>query len=220
MPPEFKLNPQKLEDILNWILPGAQFLYRDTDFPCDTSALYSKVNLLRAGFFIDCSARASRLTRKTRFIILSAHSAPMWAAMPKDKELQSWKMHVLHFNSVFKVMDVFNFGGKTQVFLLHIPWQAIPLFTMETTFNFDIEGFAKLNLVEKVRKNFIEKMRLPADRDLESTAWLERTAALPGVIGSGFAPLEYVADTPEVAAFSQTVHHLADDLSPLNMPEE
>lgn len=220
MPPEFKLNPRKLKDIINWTLPGAQFLYRDTDFPFDTSAIYKKHTLFRAGFFIDCSAKPSRLTKNTRFIILSAHSAPLWAAMSGHKEMQAWKMHVLHFNSVFKVMDIFHFGGKTQVFLLHVPWQAIPLFTMEATFNFDIEGFAKINLVETARKNFIENMNMPADADLDSPAWIERTYALPGVTGQGITSLEYVADTPDVIDLSRTVHRLADDLAPINMPEE
>lgn len=210
-----------LESILNWTLPGLQFLYRDTDYPFDTASLYSKLTLFRAGFFIDCSARAGKLTKKTRFIIASAHSAPMWAMMPMDEDMNEWRMHTLHFNSYFKVMDVYQVGDKTQVLLLHIPYQGISLFHPETSMQFNFEGVAKLNLVEMARKSFDAKMQMEPIQALESKAWVGRTFELPGTCSGGIALFEpQDAPNPKVKEFSDLIHQLAKDDDSLNRPSE
>lgn len=210
-----------LESILNWTLPGLQFFYRDTDYPFDTAALYSKLKLFRAGFFIDCSAKAGKLTKKTRFIIASAHSAPLWEMMPWDEDMNEWKMHTLHFNSYFKVMDVYQVGDKTQVCLLHIPYQGIPIFSPDTSMQFNFEGAANLNLVEMARKSFDTKMQMDTIPALESEAWTERTFELPGTCSEGIAPFEpQEAPNQKVKEFSDLIHQLAKDDDPLNRPKE
>lgn len=210
-----------LESILNWTLPGLQFFYRDTDYPFDTAALYSKLKLFRAGFFIDCSAKAGKLTKKTRFIIASAHSAPLWSMMPWDDEMNEWRMLTLHFNSYFKVMDVYQVGDKTQICLLHIPYQGIPLFHPESSMQFNIEGGANINLVEMARKSFDTKMLMEPIPALESEAWVERTFELPGTSSGGIAPFEpQEAPNQKVKEFSDLIHQLAKDDDPLNQPKE
>ncbi len=210
-----------LESILNWTLPGLQFLYRDTDYPVDTAALYNKLTLFRAGFFIDCSAKAGKLTKKTRFIIASAHSAPLWEMMPWDEDMNEWRMHTLHYNSYFKVMDVYQVGDKTQVLLLHIPYQGIRFFHPETSMQFNFEGVANINLVEMARKSFDTKMQMDPIPALESEAWMDRTFELPGTSSEGIASFEpQEALNQEVKEFSELIHKLANDDDSLNRPKE
>lgn len=210
-----------LEKVLNWTLPGLQFLYRDTDLSIDSAALYSKLKLFRAGFFIDCSAKAGKLTKKTRFIIASAHSAPIWAMMPHDEDMNNWRMHTLHFNSYFKVMDVYQVGDKTQVLLLHIPYQGIPLFSPDTSMQFNFEGVANINLVEMARKSFDTKMQMDPIPALESEAWIERTFELPGTNADGIALFDpQEAADEKVKSFSELIHNLAKDDDDLNKPIE
>lgn len=210
-----------LESVLNWTLPGLQFFYRDTDYPFDTATLYSKLKLFRAGFFIDCSARAGKLTKKTRFIIASAHSAPIWSMMPMDEDMNEWRMHTIHFNSYFKVMDVYQVEDKTQICLLHIPYQGIPFFHPETSMQFNFEGVANINLVEMARKSFDTKMQMDPIPALESEAWVERTFELPGISSEGIAPFEpQEAPNQKVKEFSDLIHQLAKDDDPINRPKE
>lgn len=156
--------------------------------------------------------------KKTRFIIASAHSAPLWEAMPEDDDLQAWKLHVLHFNSIFKVMDIYKVGDKTQILLLHIPYKAIPLFIPETGIQFDFEGALPLNIVDIARKSFDTKMQMDSIPDLETEAWNERTFNLPGVSSDGVTTLEYVEDSPEVASLSQAIRKFGEDEDPINRP--
>lgn len=210
-----------LESILNWTLPGLQFLYRDTDYPFDTAGLYSKLKLFRAGFFVDCSAKAGKLTKKTRFIIASAHSAPLWQMAPWDEDLNEWKLHTLHFNSYFKVMDVYQVGDKTQVCLLHIPYQGIPLFAPDSSMQFNFEGSANINLVELTRKSFDTKMQMDPIAAHESEAWTERTFELPGTCSTGIVPFEpQEAPNPKVKEFSDLIHKFANDDDALNRPSQ
>lgn len=216
-----KANVDLLERILNWTLPGLQFFYRDTDFPYDTASLYEKLRLFRVGFFMDCSARAGRLTKKTRFIIASAHSAAVWAMMPWDEDMQQWRMHTFHYNSYFKVMDVYRVGDKTQVCLLHIPYQGIPFFHPETSMVFDLEGVSSINIVELARRSFDDKMQMEPIAALESEAWVERTFQLPGLYSRGIVPFEPdESPIPKAKEFGDLIHELAKDDDELNRPKE
>lgn len=131
--------PQELirffEKSINWILPGCQLFYRDTDADIDVQKSYQVGSVIRAGFFIDVTVRAQRPTTKFRFIIGSAHCAKLYEAVP-DADMVRWRLCTLHFNSYFKVMDVYEKEGVTQIFLLHIPYQAVPFFMSEHSFNF------------------------------------------------------------------------------------
>lgn len=216
--PEFPFDNKYIEDVLNWTLPGCQLLYRDTDFPFDAASLYEKLTLFRAGFFIDCSAKAGKLMKKTRFILASAHSASLWKIMPEDEDMQAWKLHTLHFNSYFKVMDIYKVGDKTQILLLHIPYKALPLFAPNTEIQFNFEDALPLNLVEIARKSFDTKMQMDPIPELETEAWNERTFNLPGTCAEGIATLDYVDDTPEVASLSQLIRKLAEDEDSINRP--
>lgn len=82
--PEFPFEPAAIEAVMNWMLLGLQLFYRDTDYKGDLDSLaksYMDKGIIRAGFFVDCTSRAAKPTRRLRFIIASAHAAEIWKVM-------------------------------------------------------------------------------------------------------------------------------------------
>lgn len=205
------------EAVLNWTLPGTKLLFRDTDLPLPEKG-YEKGRILRAGFFIDCSSKGGCPTKKTRVLIASAHAAPL-CNVPLDEDFRRWGLHVLHFNSYLKVMDVYHVGDKTQVFLLHIPYGGVPLFAGETSMD-----FGEASLIKIVRENFDKKLQTGPVAELDTEDWTKRTHDLPGFhLGTADPfPLEYdsrkISDT--VDSLGGLVHKLACDMDAINFPSE
>lgn len=91
--PKFPFDIASFEDAINWTLPGLQLFYRDTNVEGDLDKLaevYRNRNIIRAGFFIDCTSRAAKLVKNVRFIIASAHAAAIWQVMG-DEEAEQWR---------------------------------------------------------------------------------------------------------------------------------
>lgn len=63
------------EQIVNWILPGLQLFYRDTDADIDVDRMYPVGKVLRTGFHTSVSTKLQRPAQKTRFLIATAHAA-------------------------------------------------------------------------------------------------------------------------------------------------
>ncbi len=158
-----------LEKILNWTLSGLQFYFRDTDAPVVVGATYHPGDIIRAGFFIDVTTKLLRPVGRTRFLIASAHAARFFEVedlVRNNPKVGQWNLCVLDFNSYFKVMDVYERDGFTQVFLLHIPSAAVCFLGGNVTVNFKGEG----SLVDTARHNFDEKLTMdvhPRSRDSE-----------------------------------------------------
>ena len=95
-----------LEKSMNWIFPGCQLFYRDTDADIDVQKSYPFGHVIRAGFFVDVTVKAQRPKTRFRFIIGSAHCAKLYEDLP-DADFVRWRLCTLHFNSYFKVMDIY-----------------------------------------------------------------------------------------------------------------
>lgn len=207
------------EKFCNWTMPGLQFFYRDTDAPIDVNATYHVGEVVRAGFFIDVTTKLYKPVHKTRFIIGSAHTAMLYEIeelCQRNPHIKDWNLCTLHFNSYFKVMDVYEKDGVTQVFLLHIPPSAaFFLRTNETNFQFNDEETGKsITLVEKARQSLDEKLQMdvhPRSLDLDFCERMYHPVGLDNEFN--LVPTETVVEPEEgeIAALSQLVHKLADD---------
>lgn len=218
-----KETPQELvrffEKSINWILLGCQLFYRDTDADIDVQKSYQVGSIIRAGFFVDITVKAQRPTTRFRFIIGSAHCAKLYEAVP-DVDMLRWRLCMFHFNSYFKIMDVYEKEGVTQIFLLHIPYQAVPFFMPEHSFNF-IQGASQVNLVEIVRRSLDEKLRMDVFADTTEAKLLERMKQPVGLDSKGNpVPMNYMPIPEEYKDISDAVRSLANDLDPINYPEE
>lgn len=125
LPKKLKIIPEKFfEKLANWVLPGLQFFYRDTDAPVIVDTTYHVGDVLRAGRFIDVTTKLLKPAHKTRFLIASAHAAMLCEIediVRNNPHVKDWNLCTLHFDSYFKVLDIYELNGVKQVFLLHIP---------------------------------------------------------------------------------------------------
>lgn len=174
---------------------------------------------MRAGFFVDVTAKAQRPISNTRFIIASAHCAHLYEAFPCNENLKRWRLCTLLFNSYFKVMDLYRYRGVTQILLLHIPYQAIPFFMGDHSFNF-IQGVSQINIVEIARKNLESKMQMEVFADTSEPALMERMK-MPPCLNEEGAPqtLDFMLPIPQIETWSHTVRRMAEDLAPINYPD-
>lgn len=215
-PKKEKIDLKKFfEKLANWILPGLQFFYRDTDFPVTPGITYHVGEILRAGIFIDVTAKLLRPAQCTRFIIASAHTAT-FCEDPYNKQAQEWGLNVLHFNSYFKVMDIYEKDGFTQVFLLHIPYTAARIMaTTNVDMHFhDQESGSMQTLVEMARVSLDEKLTMEVHHLSMDREWKARTEDLVGLDRNYYPiPFDPVPDSevPENEVLSQQVHKLARD---------
>lgn len=202
-----------IERVMNWILPGLQLFYRDTDTPIDVNETYRVGDILRAGFYIDMSPYAGKPMHRYRYIIASSHAASLMA--PGDR----YPLHVLHYNSYLKVMDIYDKCDVTQIFLLHIPAKAIfsPFVgnsLLDITFN------GELNLVDIARQSLDSKMDLPPRELLEEEEWLDRTAWHLGVDNNNQKNSLFpkvIGLQAEVTAMGKAIRKMSNDTDDINL---
>lgn len=166
LPLRKKINwPNLFEKFANWTLPGLQFYYRDTDARVIIETTYHVGDVLRAGFLLDATTQLWKPAHRTRFIIASAHAAHFFEIedlVKANPNVKEWNLCTFHFNSYFKVMDVYEKDGYRQVFLLHIPpAAAFFLGRDETAINFINEATGQEgSLIEMARKSLDEKLKM------------------------------------------------------------
>lgn len=206
------------EKLANWVLPGLQFFYRDTNAPIEASRIYHVGDTIRAGFFVDVTTKLLKPAHRTRFIIASAHAALFFEneQMVKDNpNIAKWNLATLHFNSYFKVMDVYETPLCTQVFLLHIPKSAAMLLGGSTGIQFlDQATGSKTTLVQMARNSLDEKMKMEFHERSFDEEWCQRMEQPVGMSEElTLYPLNPVPEPEDgyAANLSKLVHILAED---------
>ncbi len=206
------------ENLANWVLPGLQFFYRDTNAPIDAAQYYHIGDTIRAGFYVDVTTKLLKPAHRTRFLIASAHAACFFEdkeLVAQNPNLTKWNLATFHFNSMFKVMDVYETPLCTQVFLLHLPISAALLLDGETQFQFLDEALGKkTSLVEMARKSLDEKLTMEIHErslDEELCQRMEHPVGLDNeLVPVPIMPIPEPTDK-ELASLSNVVHKLAQD---------
>ncbi len=220
LPKKAKVDYKQLyEKFANWTLPGLQFFYRDTNAPVAVDTTYHVGDTLRAGFFVDATTKLQKPAHNIRFLIASAHAAMFCEVeelCEENPDVKKWNLCTFHFNSYFKVMDVYKKDGVTQVFLLHIPESAaFFLGNDEAAMNFMNEATGQeTSLVEVARRSLDEKLKMevhPRSLDLTFCKRMEQPVGLDDEFHP--VPLDAAEEPSEGkdAALSKMVHKLADD---------
>lgn len=210
---------QLFEKFANWTLPGLQFFYRDTNAPVIVDATYHVDDILRAGFFVDATTKLLKPAHKTRFLIASAHAAmfcEIEELCQENPDVKKWNLCTFHCNSYFKVMDVYEKDGVTQVFLLHIPpAAAFFLGNDEAAMNFMNEATGKeTSLVDMARKSLDDKLKMDVHPRSMDPIFCKRMEHPIGLDDEFYpTPLD-AADEPideRDATLSNMIHKLAND---------
>lgn len=206
------------EKLVNWTLPGLQFFYRDTDADIDAARLYKVGDTIRAGILVDVTTKLQRPIHKTRYIIASAHAAMFCEVddmVADNPDIRKWGLCTLHFNSYFKVLDVFQRDGVTQVLLLHIPEAAARYMgKSELLIHFAETATKGMNLVEMARESLNEKLKMEIHPRSYDEVLCHRMHLPIGVDENGeFVPLPPADDSfdSELHSLSQLIHKLAQD---------
>ena len=206
-----------LEDCINWVMPGLQFFYRDTDAIDNAAEIYKVGETIRAGFFIDVTTKLLKPIHKTRFLIASAHVAPLYMIedlVEKNPALAEWNLCTLHYNSYFKVVDVYEKEGVTQVMLLHIPESMARLMGGSLSIVFDNALGENGSLMSMGRASLDEKMQMEVHPRSLDKKWCERMEAPVGLTNGGtLFPLEPLPDsaTEKASSFGHAIHKMAND---------
>ncbi|MCD8297655.1 MAG: WG repeat-containing protein [Prevotella sp.] len=206
------------ESIANWVLPGLQFFYRDTNAIIDAARVYRVGDTIRAGFFVDATTKLLKPAHKTRFLIASAHAARLYEIeqLVKDNpNILKWNLVTFHFNSFFKVMDVYKTPQCTQVLLLHIPKSAAAFLNGTMAFNF-LNGAlgSRTSLVQLARRNLDEKLKMVYHERSLDEEWRKRMEYPVGLSEElTLCPLEPIPEPEDkyIAGLSKAVHRLAED---------
>ena len=144
--------------------PGLQMFVRDVNLPPVCAAKYRPGMIIRERAFTDASCRVMGMVTTHRYAILSNH---MHDFGPFEHGT-NWGLFVGQRDSHFKVLDIYECRGKTQISLLHLPddeqWK---LFEKA---EFDIEE----KVIEMARQRFENKAFTEPIPELSNEKWLDR----------------------------------------------
>lgn len=168
--------PDPIEEIVNWTLPGLRLLYRDTSLSQEVIDKYVPGKILRSPAFVDVSGFAGKPAGNCRFVLASSKAAPFFRL---DPATEKWGLHTINHNSYFKVLDVYALQGVTQILLLHIPPNGIDFFSR---FVLKMgEHSVEEQIIAKARESLHEKIASDIIPALQEKEWLDRTSFPPGL---------------------------------------
>ena len=155
----------KIEEIFNQTFPGLSLLYRDVELSNDLISKYKVGQIIHERGFTDTSKFGGGPTRKLRYLIASAYGRDLSMF---DPNAAKFGLILISSGAYFKVLDVYEKDGKTQILLLNIPETGIELFSSTTT---NIEQ----QVIEEGRQSFDEKINAEPIMTLSTDEWKERT---------------------------------------------
>lgn len=206
------------EKFVNWVLPGLQFYYRDTDAPVDVDLVYHVGDVIRAGILMDVTTKLLKPAHRLRYIVASAHVASFFAVediCKQNPDVAKWNLCTLHPNSFFKIMDIYRVENITQIFLLHIPESAAHYFgDNKMLFNFVNPDGSENNLVAMARASLDEKMRMEIHPRSLDPVFVDRMK-LPVGLDEKYHPIplppQDFSFDPELKALCDVISRLAED---------
>jgi len=170
-----ELNVSEMEALINEILPGLTMYVRDVNLHPELAAKYRAGMIIREKGFTDASNRVMGMLTTHRYAILSNHMGDM----REYEHDTNWGLFVAKNNSHFKVLDVYEYQGKTQILLLHLPddnrW------SMFENVKLSIED----DFIPDCRKRFENKCMADVIPELATELWLDRCKFPVGMSDDG-----------------------------------
>ncbi|MCB0669379.1 MAG: hypothetical protein KDC80_26325 [Saprospiraceae bacterium] len=156
---------EAIQAIMNATFSGLAIFCRDLDLEESLIAKYQPNQILMERGFTDLSYKIGGMVKNCRFLIASAKGRDI-SMLSQNPELG----HILlQSGAFFKVLDIQKENGKTQILLLNIPQEGVPIFA---TSKINIED----QIIEKgieIFKKGIESEPIPM---LQTKDWVDRTA--------------------------------------------
>ena len=163
------------EQILNDTFPGLTMFVRDVNLNIVCAQTYQAGMIIRERGFTDASRRVMGMVTTHRFAILSNH---MMDLSPLEHGT-GWGLCVAQAGAHFKVLDVYETQGKTQILLLHLPdddrWRVFENMTSNI----------ETQVIESSRKRFRLKAFVEPVPELTTQEWLSRCSDPLGMDENG-----------------------------------
>lgn len=173
MTPE--LDTKLLEEAINEIFPGLAMYVRDVNLPPALAVKYEPDMIIMEPGFTDASCRVMGMVTTHRFAILSNHMADF---EPYEEDT-NWGLFVANRNAHFKILDMYEYQGRTQILLLHLPdddrWKLFE----------NVKLSLEDELIEDSRKRFENKSVQDPVPELTTEDWLARCRSPLGMNDNG-----------------------------------
>jgi len=204
---------ENIEEIVNWTLSGLTMYYRDSNLGQSIIDKYEINKIFRAQTFVDVSNYAGRPITNCRFIIASSKAAPVYKFNP---DTEKWGLHVLNCNSYFKVLDVYQKEGVTQIFLIHIPFKGIDFFN-EVVLKIGEEDIEK-EIIIKARASLDMKLKVDIPPALNQQEWIGRTSFPIGFDSNNnfFSLIPSEPLHPKAEQLYSAIKKMTEDLTEMN----
>lgn len=164
-----------IETVVNQTYPGLTMYVRDVNLPDEISKKYKKNLLLREKAFCDASNRVMGMITTHRYGILSNHMANL----REFEHGTNWGLPIAKSGSRFKVLENYEYKGKTLILLLHLPddegWEVFKNNIM------DIDS----DIVSSSIERFKDKCFKEPVPELSTKDWLDRCEFPVGIDESG-----------------------------------
>ena len=173
MTPDFDV--ELLEKTINEILPGLTMYVRDVNLAPELAANYEPQTIIMERGYTDASCRVMGMITTHRFAILSNHMADF----SEYEHDTNWGLFIARHNAHFKVLDIYEYQGKTQILLLHLPddsrWKMFE----------NVKLSVEEQFIEDSRKRFENKSVQDPVPELVTEEWLARCSAPLGMNDAG-----------------------------------
>lgn len=113
----FEISMEEAQQLVNDLLPGMSMLVRDVNLSTTDAARYIPGMIIKELGYTDASWRVMGMVTSHRFAILSNHFRDISAY----EHGTNWGLCVALRDAHYKVLDVYNFEGRTQILLFHLP---------------------------------------------------------------------------------------------------
>ena len=166
---------QQYEKLANEIFPGIMMFVRDVNLSPVCAEKYKPGLIILERAFTDASCRVMGMVTTHRYAILSNHMGDL----RRFEHGTNWGLFTAQYWAHFKVLDIYEYQGRTQISLLHLPdderWELFK------NVDFSIEE----QLIQTARQRFEVKSVLEPVPELADEQWLARCAAPLGMNDDG-----------------------------------
>ncbi|MBO7210016.1 MAG: SseB family protein [Methanobrevibacter sp.] len=145
----------------------------DINLPDEWAEKYEIGTIIKEKGFVDMTNKIGQMTTSHRYAIISNHVANF----SQFEDGTNWNLHTAAPNSKFKVLDVYEFNGKTQILLLHL---------IENLEDFFVDnGSIDKGYVALARKIFEESFEKEIIEEVNTEEWLKRCSFPIGMDDGG-----------------------------------
>jgi len=162
-------------ELANKTFPGLTMFVRDVNLLDTIASKHEEGMIIREKGISDASVRVRGIITTHRYSILSNHMRDL-----RFNELTiNWGLCVATADSHFKVLDIYQYGNRTQILLLHLPEDGDWKLFQNVVFSLESD------LIKTSRESFKNKCNEAPIPELATEEWLARCAFPLGMDENG-----------------------------------